>query len=469
MVFFIATLVMIFGAVVIEVNKASGMYIMLGIAMALFILSILLGGSRSIETGFIWMIGWFAIGYNSYPIEGILRIHGLDVIAMMLVFYYMFRGNRYFGSVHSNEFRVFTVFLLLISVYGAVIAALGGIPWFIIVNEMKNYMLGIPVFYFLPGLLSKEGFLKKFMRAMIFAGLLIAIPGIIDFHLGYFSAGSIWGDGFDRALFPIWGTPMAVLVLTLCYQSHFALLGEVRRRSAKLQLYFSIGIHLYAIYLSGTRNMWLAVLLSLCYMVYLRFGVWRGAIVLAIVVALFSLLPEAAESRMTSFYMLHEGEGVITAKAYDSSGAKREARMEVAWAQLSDVPLGGGWGYAGWVHSDFLQLAVNVGIIPGLIFLLFYLRVAIRILWTARRKSEKELGLWSTLSGYAITIFLLLAFGGVSQLIQYMMPVWVCLALLAAMLQRERAEAGALAKPLRPRLHLPVSMQDSDLEVDGTL
>ena len=73
-----------------------------------------------------------------------------------------------------------------------------------------------------------------------------------------------------------------------------------------------------------------------------------------------------------------EGRYISTFKAltgeidtrYDSSGGARMARALIAIDSIVEKPLGAGWGSQGWVHSDALQVAASVGIIPGIIFLI---------------------------------------------------------------------------------------------------
>ena len=55
---------------------------------------------------------------------------------------------------------------------------------------------------------------------------------------------------------------------------------------------------------------------------------------------------------------------------YDSSSRARMLRAQIAIKSIITNPLGTGWGSQGWVHSDALQIAASIGIIPGLIFIL---------------------------------------------------------------------------------------------------
>ena len=73
-----------------------------------------------------------------------------------------------------------------------------------------------------------------------------------------------------------------------------------------------------------------------------------------------------------------EGRYISTFKAltgnidtrYDSSGGERMARAQIAINSIINRPFGTGWGSQGWVHSDVLQIAASIGIIPGIILLI---------------------------------------------------------------------------------------------------
>ena len=73
-----------------------------------------------------------------------------------------------------------------------------------------------------------------------------------------------------------------------------------------------------------------------------------------------------------------EGRYISTFKAltgnidtrYDSSGGERMARAQIAINSIINRPFGTGWGSQGWVHSDVLQIAASIGILPGIIFII---------------------------------------------------------------------------------------------------
>ncbi|MFS8084623.1 MAG: hypothetical protein ACMG6H_03270, partial [Acidobacteriota bacterium] len=91
-----------------------------------------------------------------------------------------------------------------------------------------------------------------------------------------------------------------------------------------------------------------------------------------------------------------------------------------------------------WVHSDFLQVAVNLGVIGGLIFfagcLYTLMRVARRLLPNLRNPRQGDLGLSLFLSFMAVVG--LLAMEGVTVLPQLVLPVWFVWALTEVWLRQ---------------------------------
>ncbi len=106
--------------------------------------------------------------------------------------------------------------------------------------------------------------------------------------------------------------------------------------------------------------------------------------------------------------------------------------------QIFSAPFGGGWSSAGWVHSDFLQVAVNLGIIAALIFLGGYiytlLRLSRRLLPYLRSGEHGDLGFALLLSFVAAGG--LLAMEGVQVLPQLVLPVWFVWVLVEVWLQQ---------------------------------
>ena len=130
-------------------------------------------------------------------------------------------------------------------------------------------------------------------------------------------------------------------------------------------------VNLIAIYLSGNRISWLILTIYLIILLfqfksslipYLKFY-----IILITTSFILYIYSQPVEGRYVSTFKALVGNIDIT---YDSSGGARIIRAKNAISSIIDKPFGTGWGSQGWVHSDVLQLASSLGIIPGLIFLI---------------------------------------------------------------------------------------------------
>jgi O-antigen ligase len=125
-------------------------------------------------------------------------------------------------------------------------------------------------------------------------------------------------------------------------------------------------------------------------------------------------------------------------------------RMQGALNQIYASPFGSGWSTAGWVHSDFLQVAVNLGLIAGIIFFLGYvftlLRLGQRLLPYLRSGEHSDLGFSLLLSFVAAGG--LLAMEGVEVLPQFVLPVWFVWVMVEVWLQQTPDLRKFYAAPL---------------------
>jgi hypothetical protein len=141
---------------------------------------------------------------------------------------------------------------------------------------------------------------------------------------------------------------------------------------------------------------------------------------LVVTVGGYQFVPEAGSQRALS------GVEAIRGRPTDSSAKDRINRAQGALEQMFAAPLGNGWGGAGWVHSDFLQVGANLGLLGGLIFLGGYLytlaRISRRVLSEPRTDIQGDLGVTLLLS--YVCAGGILATQGVEVLPQLVLPVW---------------------------------------------
>jgi O-antigen ligase len=110
------------------------------------------------------------------------------------------------------------------------------------------------------------------------------------------------------------------------------------------------------------------------------------------------------------------------------------------------------------VHSDFLQIAVNLGILPALIFIAGYL-VTLQRLFVKTRNSV-DLPVQGDLALGLLLAFLAagehLAVQGIEVLPQLALPVWFVWALVEVWL-RQRSTASDFAYAYAPANFYPVT------------
>jgi len=162
-----------------------------------------------------------------------------------------------------------------------------------------------------------------------------------------------------------------------------------------------------------------------------KHGVAIAVLVLVVAAGGYQFIPNTNE-RLTSGFAALQGAPI------DHSAQDRKDRALGAVDEVMQSPFGSGWSGAGWVHSDFLQVAANLGVIAGLIFLCGFLYTLLRMgrqmpTWL-RATPEGELGLVLLLSFMGVGG--LLALQGVEVLPQMVLPVWFVWSLVEIWLQQ---------------------------------
>jgi len=140
------------------------------------------------------------------------------------------------------------------------------------------------------------------------------------------------------------------------------------------------------------------------------------------------------QTRLVTLMLILQGEFV------DSSANRRWEWGVGAWRTALRNPLGLGWGGAGWPHADFLQVAVNLGLLAGLLFLGAYL-MTLWHLWQVIRRCTLD----GERRALSLAFFLSFAAAGghlavqsVVVLPQLALPVWFVWALVAIWMRQQR-------------------------------
>jgi len=294
------------------------------------------------------------------------------------------------------------------------------------------------------------------LLAFFFASTWIALMGVIEYWFpqvtrlfpAFMSQPNpvTTADGFSRAQFSFWGGATATFVCVLALPSALALTKWWPYWFHRAAIAAASALQIIAIYIGGYRSIWLLVLIQVviaCLLGIRKGGAAVASLCLAVALLGYQFIPNTSERAFS-------GIAALQGRPIDSSAMDRLDRAWGAWNQVWHSPFGSGWSSAGWVHSDFIQVAANLGIIAGLIFLGGYiytlLRLTRRLLPHLRTGEHGDLGFALLLSFVAAGG--LLAMEGVEVLPQFVLPVWFVWTLVEVWLQQTPDLSNPYAVPL---------------------
>jgi len=400
-------------------------------------------GSRGIRIGYLVFVLTLALGYRTLDFGNLYQIHPAEALIWTLGG--LLVAERILTR-QSIQFRLPLWIWLSIPfwLWGLWLGLQSerNIPNVLI--ELRVFLFLLPLFFVTEFVLAEPKYWRFVILAFVGATFYIAVMGLVEVLFpqvqglfgGYVSNvhSLITNEGFARAPFSFWGTEDAIFASVLGIP-FLIFLWYVYPHTATRVLFILIFIvELLALYFSGHRDAWFffasqIVILS----TLLRRASWAFVILAFLILFVFiapRIIPESALQRTMTIVMAAQGE--IT----DSSTEKRISRASNAVSAIIAHPQGSGWTSAGWVHSDFLQLAVNLGIAPGIVFFIGYcatLFYLVRQSWRAPPFSREHL------FGTAL-VLAFLGVGGMLTvestivLIQLVLPVWLIWALVVSWL-----------------------------------
>ena len=417
----------------IAILKVGVREIAIVVLIVLMLSLVLMPGERILRFGFTLWIITFAFGWRTIYLTPSLNIHPSEVIAILLLF-------TTFGRAIINrtplDFSVppLILFLMLFAVLGIFTAFQKGIALDVILQEFKVF-LAIPMAYFVvKWSVNNRQDWERAARWCIAVAVYIGCLGLMDYFLPGLSISlsglggdtpiaisqSYSGTRFARVGFVFFGNFTAGFVI-------FTFLGftierlfrvfSTSRSSERILLLIAFVIQIAGIYLSGYRGLWYAVVSFVAiYVLFQR----RALSLLAVGLLAIPLLPLDFINRFQS---------VFNTQYADSSQYDRFFRASLAFDQFLQSPLTGlGWGGSGYVHSDLIQIAANLGIF-GIAFFLFWI---LGILWRLLRLTRDP----GWVQGYARLLFamvcgLLIVFSGEGMIIfiQLTFPIWFLFAM----------------------------------------
>jgi hypothetical protein len=349
----------------------------------LLVILFTLAGIRSIlltknglENSLQFIIFAFVLGYRTFePFPG-LKLHPIEIfIYASIIRIIMSNAVKYrkmsLGISILGIFFITYFFIDLLTRYH-----------FVVLLEFKNAFLLIWIFFITCHLHFSKSYFVQLLKYYLLAASLISIMGIIEYQFPSFMS-SIFGFRsrpmnvpenifFTRVAFLFWGSHLAANLIAPVFP--ILILLKVQKEPLANNNYiltFLVIINLIAIYLSGNRISWLilTILLLATIFQYKDFLIpyMKTYVLLVTGVFVAYVYSQPVEGRYISTFKALTGE--IDTR-YDSSGSARMARALIAINSIVEKPLGAGWGSQGWVHSDVLQIAASIGILPGIIFLI---------------------------------------------------------------------------------------------------
>ena len=330
-------------------------------------------------------------------------------------------------------------------------APMGKVPWDSMFSEFRNFLLLLPLGVVAVAAMAREGSWKWALTALFAVGTWLGMAGSLEYffpgvaHLfPAFMANPdpfMASGGFARAQFSFFGGPVATMVVILCTPIAIALWQWYGREWQRALIVGAVAAQMLGIYIGGYRSMWLTLGIEVVLWTFIMHGPLWSTFVLVPAAASLQYLSQAAHERASTLV------GIFNGHPTDSSGIDRWTRVTDTWYSISHYPWGVGWAGSGWVHSDFLQIAANLGVVPGVLFALAYLHTLLRlarmVFFRVKRREDSRLGMSLLLSFVAAGGMLLTQ--GVEVLPQLMLPVWFVWVLAEIWMQRMRY-LGAMRK-----------------------
>jgi len=406
---------------------------------------IVFGRARGIEFGFVLWILSLALGYRTIEITPALRLIPAELLLWLLLACVCAQQRLIPQGVLA--FPLWLWFFLPFLALAWWPLVLGDAKWDAMLSEFRDFLLLIPLLIVTPIVLQTERNWRHLVIAFFLASTWIALTGTMEYWfpsaMRLFPAfikdakAETTQDGFVRAQFSFWGSQAATFVCVLAVPVAITLGRWWRKWYQRAAIASSAALQLMAIYIGGFRSVWFMVLIQVvaaCLLGLRKHGLVFTLLCLLVAGIGYQYIPKTNERIVTTI-------AVLKGTPIDHSGRDRMNRAIGAAEQAAGAPLGSGWNSAGWVHSDFLQIAANLGIIAGMIFFAGYVvtlwKIGSRVkllLGTNQTGSHADLGFSLFLSFIAVGG--LLAVEGVEVLPQLILPVWFVWAMVEVWLRQ---------------------------------
>ncbi len=427
--------------------------------MVILVLVILLGllvlmpSEPILKLGFLVWIVTFGFGWRTIHISDSLNIHPAEVLAWIL-FFAVFTRSVIRRVPLDFSISPFILLFLLFVIFGIFTAlSFGLVITDAVIQESKIFFVLIPSYYIVKWFIRTR---EDWERAALLGTLVatyVGLLGVMDYFLPELShrlAGNaeiqtlylVERQGFERVGFVFYGNFSAgfLLFTFLGLAFHFILTSERPSWLGRSLSVVFVLVLLFGIYVSGYRGLWFAVGLFLLAFAFVKSRAW---ILVGATFGVIPFLPIEFLNRLTSLFDV---------TLSDSSQFKHFDRASFALDWVQQYPLTGvGFGGSGYVHSDLIQIAGNLGVPALLVFLAIVGALIFRLYGLARQAGwlgEYAASLFATLWG----LLVLFAGEGLIVWIQLMVPVWFVFAMAYKLIELSSQEDGAPTVNLSPSM-----------------
>ena len=418
-----------------------GLILLAGVVM-------LVSGERGIQVGFLLWILMFVIGYRTFQVSANYRLHPL-VVVMLLLFALLFVRETIFSHKPlSIPIPPITKLFALFWIWGILVGIIRGLPIDAVLLHFTNFAILIPIFTLTYYIFQKnQNYWHWTIITFFGVGTFIAILGLIEYFFpniqslfpefirGNTVTYAFTSQGFfRRAQFIFYGHPVASFICALALPLALPIIQWYQAQKFVVLLTMAASASLtIAVYIGGFRSLWVAVALLFLVLALLQRNVIVIAFVGLLILLVYLYAPEEGLSRFQSVPAVFEGD------FQDRSSLTRYGQAQAALLAAFRNPLGLGWSASGWVHSDFIQLAADTGIVSALVFMIWYLWTLFRI--SLKYLSSPELLTLGLIGSFFIagTLFLTQPIYVLPQLV---VPVWLIWALVSFKLREPEISEG---------------------------
>lgn len=384
-------------------------------------------GNRGLKVGLIFLVLTFGLGYRTMEVTSNLRVHPSELVLWGLLALPMVQRSRL-----KLWLPLWLILFIPFWLWGWWPLVAGDAKWEAMFSEFKNFVVLIPLYFVAGSVLAEQSGWRSVLLAFYLVGAWIAAMGIVEYVYpeiktlfpNFVSLASPLetDEGFQRARFSFWGTQDAIYICVLALPIAAAV-WEWWSTWWQRALNLLIAVLMLAgIYISGHRNAWIMITLQCLGFAVVKKRYLLGIAVLLAFFSIYQVLPDATRARIYSGTELVSGQPMSS----DSSGQKRWGRASTSLNNSLKHPLGTGWATAGWVHNDFLQVAENLGVMAGALFLGVYVYTLGR-LWRRVRTSSllrEQRALGTTLFLSFACAGMILATDANLVLPQLILPIW---------------------------------------------